>query len=219
MSHRWNLDIQTMVGGFQLGVSIDCSANVLALYGPSGAGKSTLVECLAGVRSFSGHARLDDKSRAHWRVGWVPQDGTLFPHLSVVENIDYSGRRGASRDQAIEVLGLSSLLERRPQGLSGGEQQRVALARALASEPDLLLLDEPLNGVDLMRRAQIFRLLQSIRDVFRIPMLYVSHDPLEVQAMADHVCLMSDGCIESSGQPKVLLEEARKLRSMHWLDD
>ena len=101
----------------------------------------------------------------------------------------------------------------------GRGQTEVALARALASEPDLLLLDEPLNGVDLMRRAQIFRLLQSIRDVFRIPMLYVSHDPLEVQAMADHVCLMSDGCIESSGQPKVLLEEARKLRSMHWLDD
>jgi molybdate transport system ATP-binding protein len=130
----------------------------------------------------------------------------------VARNIDFAGCQGARRDRAIEVLGLGDLLERMPSSLSGGEAQRVALARAIASEPDLLLLDEPLSGVDLPRRARIFRLLQQIRDTFELPMLYVSHDPAEVLAIAEHACLLEDGLLVASGTPESLLGDASALR-------
>jgi len=130
----------------------------------------------------------------------------------VADNIDFAGHRGATRDQAVEVLGLTPLLDRLPSSLSGGEAQRVALARAIASEPDLLLLDEPLSGVDLPRRARIFRLLMQIRDTFEIPMLYVSHDPAEVLAIAEFVCLLEGGSAQASGTPESLIGDASALR-------
>lgn len=219
MSPLWELDLTLQAGDFRLELQLECRARVLALYGPSGAGKSTVVECLAGARDFEGSVRLDGRDHQEWRVGWVPQEGALFPHLTVAENVDFAGCRGESRDRAIDVLGIGGLLGRGTAGLSGGERQRVALARALASEPDVLLLDEPLTGVDLPRRARIFSLLQQIRDGFSIPMLYVSHDPLEVQAMAEQTCLLDEGRTVACGPPQELLAEARRLRAMHWLAD
>ncbi len=210
MSHRWTVDARVRAGDFTLEAAFEADARVVALFGPSGAGKSTLVECLAGLRAFDGTWSI--REAASPRIGWVPQDGVLFPHLSVGDNIAYAGRRGEMHDRAIEVLGLSGLLGRMPGGLSGGEAQRVALARALASEPDVLLLDEPLSGVDLPRRASVFRWLLEVKAAFGVPMLYVSHDPAEVLAIADHVVLLDEGRVVGSGLPGTLLEEATALR-------
>ena len=210
MSCPWMIEVRATAGEFALEVSVEVDARVIALFGPSGAGKSTLVECLAGVRPVEGRWSIGGVSAP--AVGWVPQDGGLFPHLSVADNIGYAGRTGAAYERAIEVLGLQGLLSRRPGGLSGGERQRVALARALASEPDVLLLDEPLSGVDLPRRAGVFRWLLDATASFGVPTLYVSHDPAEVLAIADHVVMLDGGRVVASGEPSGLLAEAGAMR-------
>jgi len=209
---RWQLDVQIQAGDFSLCVQTGVNARVLALFGPSGAGKSTLVECLARIRRFTGSVRIDGRPLPALRVGWVPQDAALFPHRTVEQNIDHARRPGSMRQRAVEVLGLTGLLKRRPAGLSGGEQQRVALARALASAPDLLLLDEPLSGVDLARRARAFGFLQEVRAAFDVPILYVSHDPAEVRAIADRVICLDEGRVKAEGTPDETLANAMTLR-------
>ena len=212
MSASWSVRAAAHAGSFHLDVAFEATARVVALFGPSGAGKSTLVECLAGVRAFEGAWTLGGRVGGELRVGWVPQEGALFPHLSVGDNIAYAGRRGEAHDRAITVLGLEGLLGRSPDTLSGGERQRVALARALASEPDVLLLDEPLSGVDLPRRASVFRWLLEVKAAFGVPTLYVSHDPAEVLAIADQVVLLDEGRVVAAGDPAALLEEVTALR-------
>jgi len=211
MSALWSIQASIHAGTFHLDVALESEARVVALFGPSGAGKSTLVECLAGVRAFDGTWRLGGRAGDGLRVGWVPQDGVLFPHLGVGENIAFGGRRGEAHDRAISVLGLEPLLARAPETLSGGERQRVALARALAFEPDVLLLDEPLSGVDLPRRARVFRWLLDAADAFGVPLLYVSHDPAEVLAIAGHVVLLEAGRVVAAGEPSELLAEVASL--------
>ena len=210
----WRIDVRADLGGFELKVDVVCRGRVLGLFGPSGSGKSTLVERMACVQQFEGEITVDNRPASELRVGWVPQEGALFPHLSVEENIDYSGRCGAIRDRAIEVLGLTPLLGRSVVGLSGGETQRVALARALASEPDILLLDEPLSGVDLPRRATVFSFLLDVLNKFELPMVYVSHDPAEMRAIVDHVLFLDDGLIVGDGSPHKLFADYSQA---HWL--
>ena len=210
----WRIDAKVDLGGFKLEVDVRCVGRVLGLFGPSGSGKSTLVERIACVQPFDGEITVDNRSVGELRVGWVPQEGALFPHLSVAENIDYSGRRGDVRDRAIEVLGLGGLLGRSVVGLSGGESQRVALARALASEPDILILDEPLSGVDLPRRATVFSFLLDVLKQFELPMVYVSHDPAEMLAIVEHVLLLDNGLVVSDGPPSKLLAAQSQT---HWL--
>ena len=212
--NSWQLDVQAEVGQFKLSVSLNCRARVLGLFGPSGSGKSTLVERFASVQPFIGDILIGGRSVRELRVGWVPQEGALFPHLTVAENIDYSRMLGSVRDRAVEVLGIEGLLERGVAGLSGGESQRVSLARALASEPDILILDEPLSGVDLPRRANVFRFLLDVLHEFELPMVYVSHDPAEMLAVVDHVLCLEAGRVVEHGSPdKVLTIPAPS----HWL--
>jgi molybdate transport system ATP-binding protein len=212
----WRIDVKAELGDFKLSVDVRCKGRVLGLFGPSGSGKSTLVERFAGVQPFHGQIMVDDRSVTELSVGWVPQEGALFPHLSVEENIDYSGKRGVVRDRAVDVLGLSGLLGRSVKGLSGGEIQRVALARALASEPDILILDEPLSGVDLPRRATVFSFLLDVLKQFELPMVYVSHDPAEMLAVVDHVLLLDDGVVVGDGLPSKLLSIPTP---SHWLSN
>ena len=221
MSALWNVDLRARAGDFEVQARWEADDRVVALFGPSGAGKSTLVEALAGVRPASGRLRIGerqwvdgDRSMAtqQRRVGWVPQDAALFPHWSVARNLDYALRPQVDRARVVEVLDLGALLARRPHQLSGGEAKRVALARALCSGPELLLLDEPLAGVDLVRRAQVFRFLKEVRDRFEIPMLYVSHDPAEVLAITGYVVLLDQGRVVGNGSPRRLLADAVALR-------
>ena len=184
---------------FDLEVSATMSARVTAIFGPSGAGKTSLLDAIAGLRPLQrGRITLDDvvlsdlPARAR-RIGYVPQETALFPHLSVERNIRYGGRQ--NEQHVVEVLEIGHLLDRSVTALSGGEQKRVALARALLTAPRLLLLDEPLSGLDRPLRDRVMQFLQRVRDDFNVPMLYVTHDEEELAAIADDVVRLDQGRI------------------------
>jgi molybdate transport system ATP-binding protein len=186
---------------FTLDVTVDFSPGTTALYGPSGAGKTTLLELIAGIRRpRSGRIELDGRVMCdgatfvpprHRRVGYVPQDDALFPHLSVRDNVFYGG--DANGDDVIAVLEIGPLLERGVGKLSGGERKRVALARALLTRPDLLLLDEPLAGVDLALRDRVLEYLIRIRDELPVPTIYVTHHLQEAEAICDGMVVLERG--------------------------
>ena len=210
--------------GFALRCAADLGDGVTAVFGRSGSGKTTLLNCLAGIeRPDAG--RIDILGRRVFasarpalslpperrRVGYVMQSAGLFPHMTVGRNIRYGhdllapGRRAVSPGAVIELLGLSSLLERPVAGLSGGEAQRVALARALATSPDLLLLDEPLSSLDAPMRGAIIRYLRSVRSELGTPMVLVSHSLSEVLALADDALVLSGGRAVAQGPPSSVL--------------
>lgn len=194
---------------FTLDVDLALPAHgVTALFGVSGSGKTTLLRCIAGLERASGGVLIVNGET--WQNGecWVPphkrpigyvfQEASLFPHLSVLGNLRYGLSRvvnaqQSSLDQAVELLGIGHLLNRKPEHLSGGERQRVGIARALAVCPRVLLLDEPLAALDLKRKQEILPYLERLHDELEIPMLYVSHSPDEVARLADHLVVMEQG--------------------------
>jgi molybdate transport system ATP-binding protein len=211
-----DLDLTLPLTGFTLRVKARMPAGVTAVMGPSGAGKTSLLEAIAGLRhrargriAVGGDVLLDARTR--WpperrRVGYVPQDAALFPHLTVVENVRFGARADAEAvDAAIDTLEIRPLLDRRTAGLSGGEQQRVALARALAIRPRLLLLDEPLAGLDPGLRERILPWLLRVRDEWALPCLYVTHNVGEALAAASHLLVLRRGRVEAEGEPRTLL--------------
>ncbi|GGK04123.1 molybdenum ABC transporter ATP-binding protein [Pseudomonas matsuisoli] len=193
-------------------------SGVTALFGPSGSGKTTLLRCIAGLEARSqgqltvnGERWQDSASGLfvppHKRpIGYVFQDANLFPHLTVAKNLAYGQKRVDARerriaqDHAIELLGITHLLERMPNRLSGGERQRVGIARALLTSPRLLLMDEPLAALDYKRKMEILPYLERLHDELDIPILYVSHAPDEVVRLADHLVLMESGRAIASGE-------------------
>jgi len=205
-------------GAFDLRLAFDApTPGVVALFGRSGCGKTTAVNIMAGLlRPDEGHVRVDDAvlvdthartdiPAERRRVGYVFQDARLFPHLSVLGNLRYGLKRAPSVSQPIplehvvSLLGLETLLRRRPHQLSGGERQRVALGRALLSQPRLLLLDEPLASLDAARREEVLPYLVTLRDKLSIPMVYVSHQFDEVIRLATHVVLLDAGQVTAQG--------------------
>ncbi|MGY1530331.1 ATP-binding cassette domain-containing protein [Luteimonas sp. A649] len=200
-----SLDIELRRGRFERRVRIEDAARVIALTGPSGAGKTTVLNAIAGlVKPRAGRIEVDgqvlfDAERGidlpvhRRRVGYVFQDPRLFPHLDVRGNLLY-GRHSAAAsakrfelEAVVTLLGIEALLRRRTANLSGGEAQRVAIGRALLSQPAILLFDEPLSALDQARREELIPYLQRVRDEVRLPMLYVSHHPGEVQRLAKAV--------------------------------
>ncbi len=188
---------------------------VTAVMGPSGSGKTTFLMALAGLeRRVRGDIRFGDTVWARGRrglkpearrVGFVFQEGRLFPHLTVAENLAYGARRRkvhASAVQGIaEGMGLSDLMERRPATLSGGESRRVAVARALASGPEILFMDEPLSGLDDDAKAQVMPYLSRAVAVTGIPVVYVTHSRAEVTRFADRVLRVARGRIAGWDAP------------------
>lgn len=187
---------------------------VTVLFGPSGSGKTTLLRCMAGLeRTPGGQVSMGDEiwqDDRHWvpthrrHLGYVFQDAALFPHLSVRQNLAYGQQRNGAHtlldlDQIIELLGIRPLLDRKPQGLSGGEQQRVSIARALAPGPRLLMLDEPLTGLDHARKQEFMPYLDRLHEELAIPVLYVTHATDELLRLADYVVLMDAGKVRAAG--------------------
>jgi molybdate transport system ATP-binding protein len=195
-------DLTLPLADFRLDVSVTFSRGTTALYGSSGAGKTTLLELIAGIRRpRSGLIEMDRRvvcddgvwiPPRHRRIGYVPQDDALFPHLSVRQNVFY-GAKGTENDDVIDVLEIGSLLDRGVQRLSGGERKRVALARALLTRPDLLLLDEPLAGVDLPLRDRVLEYLVRVRDELPVPTIYVTHHMQEVEAICEEIVVLERG--------------------------
>ncbi|MEY4752464.1 MAG: hypothetical protein RJA44_139, partial [Pseudomonadota bacterium] len=201
--------------GFSLDVDLALPGRgVTALFGPSGSGKTTLLRCIAGLERapqgrlvVAGEPWQDEQ---HWLpthrrpIGFVFQEASLFAHLSVLGNLRYGLRRSGatqrvSLEQAIELLGIGRLLDRKPEHLSGGERQRVGIARALAVSPRLLLMDEPLAALDLPRRREILPYLKRLHDELDIPLLYVSHAPDEVAQLADELVVLDGGRVQACG--------------------
>jgi molybdate transport system ATP-binding protein len=186
--------------------------------GPSGSGKTSLLEALAGLRGkargrivVDGQVLLDSGQRINCppearRIGYVPQDAGLFPHLTALGNVRFGARgEAAVVEGAVETLEIGNLRNRYPVSLSGGERQRVALARALATRPRLLLLDEPLAALDVGLRERILPYLLRIREEWKVPCLYVTHNVGEALALAGQVLLLRDGQVEAQGAPLDLL--------------
>lgn len=183
----------------------------LVLFGPSGSGKTTILRSIAGLaHPGDGSIRFGDSvwfdsasgtyvSPQKRRVGFLSQSYDLFPHLTVRQNVAYGARDDARVDDLLERLHISPLADRRPAVLSGGEKQRVALARTLASEPRILLLDEPLSALDAPTRAQLRQTLRSILQESSIPAIIVTHDRNEALALGDEIAVVIDGRIAQSG--------------------
>lgn len=206
--------------GFTVDVSLSIPPGLtVALLGPNGAGKSTVIDAVAGVlpidrgRLSLGGRVLDEPEAGVFvqpeerRIGTVFQNPALFPHMTVVENIAFGPRsRGTPRREARAVasdwlarIGLDDLGEMRPRDLSGGQAQRVAFARALITEPDALLLDEPLSAIDVSSRTGLRRVLSQHLDSFPGPRLLITHDPEEAFLLADEIHVIEDGRVTQSG--------------------
>lgn len=224
MNNRAELHLPR-TGGFTLDVSFDFPGEGLtALFGVSGSGKTTVLRCVAGLEKARGKVSVADEI---WQdsdkgiflptyersLGYVFQEASLFPHMTAAENLRFAAKRSGSRsssrrlDEAVELLGISSLLDRKPAALSGGERQRVAIARAVATEPKIMLFDEPLAALDYARKSEILPWLKELRTQLRIPMLYVTHSPEEVVALADNLIVLEDGRIKASGGVEEVLAD------------
>jgi len=184
------------------------------LLGPVGSGKTTILNVIAGLVPYSGSVSfnshpVDIIPARKRKIGYLFQELLLFPHLTVGENIAYGLRVRRRQREAIhkrvekmiEFLGLENLADRYPVNLSGGEKQRAALARALAISPDILLLDEPLSSLDFKTTKYLRMEIRRIQKELKITTVYVTHDQLEAEEMADRIAVISRGRLEQTGRP------------------
>ena len=208
---------------FALEIDTTFDRPITGVFGPSGAGKTSLLDLIAGLRRpVAGRIQLGDEvlfdagaslllpPRLR-QIGYVPQDLALFPHLSVRGNLLYGCRPAVIANELFtlghvaEVMEIVPLLDRSITNLSGGEQQRVAFARAILSLPRLILLDEPMSSLDTRLKTRLIPFLQRIRDEFRIPLIYVTHDAHELAALCDEVLLLENGRIVGRGSPEAAI--------------
>lgn len=184
----------------------------LVILGPNGAGKSMLLEAIAGFHRLShGRVRLAGRdvtalAPERRRIAFMFQDFALFPHLSVAENVRFGAAGEARVEGLLERFGIAHLRDRLPYYLSGGEKQRVALARAFATDPALLLLDEPSSALDARARDQLHEDLRALLAETGVPMVYVTHDRGEALALADRLAVMRDGRFVQQGIPEELFQ-------------
>jgi len=199
------------LGTFQMKANVAIAGERIGLFGPSGGGKSTLVGLVAGLHKpdrgtilLDGEALFDGGKGINVpverrRIGMVFQLPHLFPHLSVKKNLLYGYKRcdpehrKITLDRVVEVLQIEHLLNRGVRNLSGGERQRVSIGRAVLSNPRLLIMDEPLSGLDDSLKFQIIPFLKSVSETFRIPYLFISHSLVEMRIMTDKVVSVVGG--------------------------
>jgi molybdate transport system ATP-binding protein len=205
--------------GFSLDVSLDLAGGFHILFGASGAGKTTLLDCIAGLTDpDDGKIALGERTLLDtWagvnvathqrRVGYVLQSQALFPHLSVRQNIAFG--LPETREAAVEAfahdLQIGDLLARPPGELSAGQRQRVALARTLITEPQCLLMDEPLAALDTGTKATMLDVLRDWNQQRQIPILYVTHDREEAYSLGDQLAVIEDGRVAATGPPQQVL--------------
>lgn len=201
---------------FDLVIDIEVDNEILVLVGPSGSGKTTLLKCLAGLKTpAEGFIRIDNRivySQKHRinlpprerKVGYVFQEYALFPHMTVKKNIMYgltAEKKKANprlTEEILETMGILALSDRFPREISGGEKQRVALARALVTEPEIMLLDEPLSALDQEIRGELQLELKRLQKQWGIPAILVTHDMNEAEILGDRIIKINQGKLQIS---------------------
>lgn len=220
---RLDVSLYKRVDGFTLDASWQMYDELAVLFGYSGSGKSMTLRMIAGLAKpdrgrvvLDGETLIDSETR-RWvapqarSFGYVGQDLALFPHMSVADNIAY-GLKGMSKDEQrtrvkelLTLFHLEGFGRRPPREISGGQRQRVALARALARRPRALLLDEPFSALDLPLKNELWDVIREVRQQFRIPVLLVTHDPLDACTMADRIIVYRAGQVLRCGSPEEVL--------------
>ncbi len=209
-----SIDLHKQLWHFNLQVSFTVDpGQVMVLWGPSGAGKTTVLECISGLRfpdqgqiklqqrllfSSSKNINLPARKRG---IGYLFQNYALFPHMTVGENIGFGPRYHKNHDsgsqhwctEMMQAFGIKHLIDRYPFQLSGGEKQRAALARAMAAKPELLLLDEPFSSLDQPTKLDLRALLKEVKKDWAIPIILVTHDIEDAQALGDHFINIHEG--------------------------
>jgi molybdate transport system ATP-binding protein len=215
---------------FLLDLDVEVPPGITILFGPSGAGKSTLLDCISGLTppddgriAINGEVMFDSEKKVNVspqcrHIAYVFQSLALFPHLTVEGNVSYGLRDTPEQErhprvaEILQMFRVEQLSARRPQEISGGEKQRVALARSLVTLPRVLLLDEPLTGLDAELKASIIEDLRAWNAAHEIPMLYVTHSREEVDALGERVIALERGIIVSEGTPREVLDAPRRSR-------
>lgn len=215
--------------GFHLDVAFTVRQGFTVLFGPSGSGKTTTLRSIAGIVApdegkvtLNGQSYFDSSAGVNIpiqkrRVGFVFQDYWLFPHLTAEANIVYGARSGKSREkrrragELMELFGIGYASARYPRELSGGEQQRVALARAMASDPAVMLLDEPLSAVDATTRARLLEEFVQIQKRLGVPFVHVTHSPADAIRTGDWIVVMNEGEITQEGLPLEVFNSPKSL--------
>lgn len=233
-SPRLEVRVAKKLEGFDLDVSWSVGSELAVLFGYSGSGKSLTLRMISGlVKPDAGQVTLDgevlfdsetetDAPPQERRLGYVTQDLALFPHLSVFKNISYGlghlakSERRERAQEFVERFHLEGLAGRRPREISGGQKQRVALARALARRPHALLLDEPFSALDLPLRVELWDLIAETRASLNIPVIVVTHDPLDAKSFSDRLIVYQTGRVLKSGPVAVVLRtpDAPELRTL-----
>ncbi|OOF58513.1 molybdenum ABC transporter ATP-binding protein ModC [Rodentibacter myodis] len=207
-----HINVKKQLGQLALQVNLQIPAQgVTAIFGLSGSGKTSLINLVSGLTlPDEGFICLNDRTLVetnkpkniptHQRkIGYVFQDARLFPHYTVKGNLRYGAKHidQADFDYIVDLLGIRHLLKRYPITLSGGEKQRVAIGRALLTDPDILLMDEPLSALDLPRKRELMQYLERLSHEINIPILYVTHSLDELLRLADRVVLMENGLVKA----------------------
>lgn len=214
------INVKKTLGELRLEADLQIPAQgVTAVFGLSGSGKTSLINMISGLLApDSGFIRLNGKTLVDTarhinlapnkrRIGYVFQDARLFPHYRVKGNLVYGMKKKSAVDfrQVLHLLGIESLLKRYPSTLSGGEKQRVAIGRALLSEPEILLMDEPLSALDLPRKQELLAYLQTLSREIRLPILYITHSLSEIKALAQRIILLDNGKVTAYGDTRTVL--------------
>ncbi|MET0528282.1 MAG: molybdenum ABC transporter ATP-binding protein [Microvirga sp.] len=225
-----DVDVHHRQGSFLLEAKFRSSGHLTALFGRSGAGKTTLVNAIGGLVKpargrivVNGRILFDSEQaisipRHQRRIGYVFQEGRLFPHLNVRQNLLFgrwftpAARRSTRVEEVTSLLGIEQLLHRRPVTLSGGEKQRVAIGRALLADPELLLMDEPLASLDDERKAEIYPFIERLRDDLRVPIVFVTHSVAEIVRLATSIVVLADGRVTASGPAADILRNSGLLK-------
>ena len=216
-----NIDVvkQLTTFSFEFKQMVPCQG-VTAILGVSGAGKSTLINLINGlIKPDQGKISLNDVTLVATKqnifvppeqrnIGTVFQDALLFPHLRVIKNLTYGAKNINQQkfDEIIEVLNINHLLKRYPAMLSGGEKQRVAIGRALLTNPQLLLMDEPLSALDMPRKKELLSYIDTLVNEFKVPIIYVTHNINEVKRIANYVVILEQGKLLTHGDTHNILQ-------------
>jgi molybdate transport system ATP-binding protein len=205
---------------FSMQCSFDTGSEFSVMFGCSGSGKTTAIRCIAGLENpDAGTIKINDtlyfdsRKKVNLppqkrRIGYMFQENALFPHMNVRQNIDFglkglsSMDKAARLDEMLSLVGIEELEFAYPDELSGGQKQKVALARALAPNPDVLLLDEPFSSLDTVVRLKLRKELQTIQKKLGIPVIFITHDPVEAFTMADRMVVFDNGKVQQMGSPE-----------------